>query len=96
MKTKSETDLLLFTFVMYVKNQFNKNIKTFTSKTGRELFCYDKFGFLHKKACVETPQNNVVVKRKHKYISMMLPVIFIFNLVYQRFIDLILLLMLFI
>jgi len=56
---------LLFTFVMYVKNQFNKNIKTFTSKHGRELFCYDKFGILNKKACVETPQDNVVVKRKN-------------------------------
>jgi len=71
MKAKSETETLLHNFATYVKNQFGLNIKTIRSDNGKEFVfstVFNKFGFLHQRTCVETPQQNSVVERKHQHI----------------------------
>ena len=71
MKSKSETSGLLNSFVMLTKNQFNQSIKIMRTDNDQE-FCwlefYEKHGIIHQKTCVETPQQNSIVERKHNYI----------------------------
>jgi len=71
MKNKGETISLLQNFIVYVKNQFNKNIKTIRTNTKQE-FCwkdfYYKHGIIHQTPCTETPQQNSNVERKHQHI----------------------------
>jgi len=69
MRNKSETRSLLENFVIYVKTQFNKCIKTIRSDNGVEFnykALYEKNEILHQTSCVGTPQQNSVVERKHQ------------------------------
>ena len=71
MKNKSETRNLLQHFVIHIKNQFAKSIKTIRTDNGKELCWndfYDKNGIIHKSSCNETPQQNSIVERKHQHI----------------------------
>lgn len=68
MTAKSETRSLLQNFVIFVKTQFNKSVKSIRSDNGSEFLYqefYDKFGILHQTSCVATPQQNSIVERKH-------------------------------
>jgi len=71
MKSKNETGDLINNFVFFIKNQFDKNIKIIRTDNGHE-FCwqdfYDRNGIIHQTSCVETPQQNSVVERKHQHI----------------------------
>jgi hypothetical protein len=71
MKTKSETRSLIKIFLTYVDNQFNMAVKMIRSNNGVE-FCvhdlYDSKGIIHQTSCVETPEQNSVVERKHRHI----------------------------
>lgn len=54
-----------------VKTQFNKNIKTIRSDNGPKYKLssfYANKGILHQTSCVETPQQNGIVERKHQHI----------------------------
>jgi len=98
MKNKSETRTLLYNFVMYVKNQFHHNIKTIRSDNGKEFLfneLYDKFGILHQRYCVENPQQNSVIERKHQHI-LNITLVLSFSQVCLKLTGLMLLLMLFI
>ena len=58
MHSKSETRKLLLNFVIYIKNQFEKNIKIIRSDNGPEFDytdLYNSYGIEHQKSCVETP-----------------------------------------
>jgi len=71
MHSKSETIKLLLNFVIYVKNQFEKNIKIIRSDNGPEfeyIDLYNNYGIEHKKSCVGNPEQNFVVERKHQHI----------------------------
>jgi len=71
MKNKSETRSILDNFVIYTRNQFNKFIKIIRIDNGSEFNykeLYDKFGIMHQTSCIETPQQNAVVERKHQHI----------------------------
>ena len=71
MKNKSETRFILDNFVIYIWNQFNRCIKIMRTDNGSEFNykeLYDKFDIMHQTSCVETPQQNVVVERKHQHI----------------------------
>jgi len=71
MKNKSKTRSLLNNFVIYARTQFNRNIKIIRSDNGSEFNCkefYDNLGIIHQTSCVETPQQNSVVERKHQHI----------------------------
>jgi len=71
MKSKSETRSLFLNFIIYVKNQFHYAVKIIRTDNGKEFEydeLYDKFGILHQRTCIETPQQNSVVERKHQHI----------------------------
>jgi len=71
MKNKIETRPLLLNFVIYDKNQFNHSIKVIRSDNGKEFDyndLYERFGIIHERSCVETPQQNSIVERKHQHI----------------------------
>jgi hypothetical protein len=71
MKAKSETRGLLRNFIAYVQTQFNTFVKAIWSDNGLEFNMYDFYaehGILHQISCVETPQQNSVVERKHRHI----------------------------
>jgi hypothetical protein len=71
MKNKSKTCHLVRNFITYVENQFNTSVKIIRSDNGPEFMMTDFFaekGILHQTSCVETPQQNSVVERKHRHI----------------------------
>ena len=71
LKHKSETQIFLPQFATMVNTQFNSKIKTIRSDNGTEFYLKDFFhsnGILHQLSCVDTPQQNAVVERKHQHI----------------------------
>lgn len=72
LKTKDETRDSLINFVAYVEKQLNKHIKCLRSDNGTQFLALHSFlsskGILHQKSCVETPQQNGIVERKHQHI----------------------------
>jgi hypothetical protein len=68
MKAKSET---IKSFVALVETQFNKTVKSIRSDNGPEFLLnnwYNSKGIIHQRSCVETPQQNGIVERKHQHI----------------------------
>lgn len=54
-----------------VETQHSTNLKCIRSDNGTEFFLKDFFkfkGILHQLTCVDTPQQNAVVERKHQHI----------------------------
>jgi len=71
MKTKSETRQHVIDFITLIENHFNYNVKTVKSDNGPEFNIpqfYASKGILHQTSCVETPQQNARVERKHQHI----------------------------
>ncbi len=71
MKLKSEARSLLESFITMVKTQFGHQIKTIRSDNGQEFHMpsfYASLGISQQHSCVETPQQNSVVERKHQHI----------------------------
>ena len=68
---KSETRSLLQSFIHLVENQFSTKVKILCSDNGPEFdirsFYSDK-GIVHQTSCIATPQQNGVVKRKHRHL----------------------------
>lgn len=63
--------MLFLKFYAYVQNQFGVSIKCIHSDNGTEFKLhdfYDKCGIIHQLTCVETPQQNAVVERKHQHL----------------------------
>ena len=68
MKSKSTASSLIQSFFQMVLNQFKVPIKVIRSDNGPEFVLstfYASKGVLHQLSCVETPQQNAVVERKH-------------------------------
>ncbi|KAK2413561.1 putative mitochondrial protein [Trifolium repens] len=71
MKFKSETRNHIINFVSYIENQFNTKLKCLRSDNGCEFLMTDFFlskGIIHQRSCVESPQQNGIVERKHQHI----------------------------
>ena len=71
LKNKSDCITVIPQFFSYVENQFKTSIKAFRSDNAKELVFKDFFpqkGVLHQFFCVERPQHNSVVERKHLHI----------------------------
>jgi len=62
MRDKSEASMLLQNFVVFVKNQFGKDVKIIRSDNGKEFTSrsmekfYCEKGIMHQTSCVDTPQ----------------------------------------
>ena len=58
--------------IVFIINHFNSNIKFVRTNNAKKLSdepmaqLYRTFGIVHKKSCVETPQQNGIVERKHR------------------------------
>ena len=71
MHSKSDTRPLLISFFNMVETQFHIKIKSVRSDNGLEFFMTDFFstkGIIHQKSCRGTPQQNLVVERKHQHL----------------------------
>jgi hypothetical protein len=71
MHQKSQTRSILQIFFHLVATQFQHTIKCLRSDNGAEFQMVDFFakqGTSHQLSCVETPQQNSVVERKHQHI----------------------------
>lgn len=74
MKNKSEAAQLFQEFCIYVTNHFTSGVKTIRSDNAPDLcegpmkkFCAD-MGIIHQTTCSYTPQQNIIVERKHRHI----------------------------
>lgn len=71
MQHKSETLHLVSRFCIMIETRFHKKIKSFRTDNAKELAFTDLFqqrSILHHFSCVQTPQQNSVVERKHQHL----------------------------
>jgi len=71
LKTKSEVPSHIQNFIHLIQNQHNVTPKIIRSDNGPEFLLSDFYasqGIIHQKSCVETPQQNGRVERKHQHI----------------------------
>ena len=71
MKHKSETLCLIQSFYNMIFTQFKVPIKILRFDNGPEFALnsfYASKGIIHHPSCVETPQQNSVVERKHQHL----------------------------
>ena len=69
--SKSQTRSHIIQFFKMIETQFNLNIKCLRSDNGPEFNMSDFFltkGVIHQRSCVETPQQNSTVERKHQHL----------------------------
>ena len=58
-------------FVIFIQTQFETAIKVIRSDNGTEFFITNSFinkGIMHQTSCVNTPQQNSIVERKHGHL----------------------------
>ena len=68
---KSDVHHIVPRFCAMIETQFSYKIKKFRSDNAKKLVFADYFskqGILHQYSCVETPQQNSVVERKHQHL----------------------------
>lgn len=71
MHSTSQTSDIIPSFVAMVHTQINLNVKTIRTDNGVEfnlVSFYASHGIIHQCSCVETPQQNGIVERKHQHI----------------------------
>ena len=71
MVQKSEARKFLINFIQMIETQFDARIKTIRSDNGHEFNMpdfYSSKGIVHQTSCVNTPQQNGVVERKHRHL----------------------------
>ncbi|XP_057252283.1 retrovirus-related Pol polyprotein from transposon RE1 isoform X1 [Beta vulgaris subsp. vulgaris] len=72
MRNKSDAYDALATFVQMAKTQFDKRVKVVRSDNAVELddkhykHMFDKLGIVHQTSCVDTPEQNGRVERRHR------------------------------
>jgi len=71
MHNKSEVRASIISFSAYAENHFSIKAKTIHTDNGIEFSLHDFFAskeIIHQTTCVETPEQNGIVERKHKHI----------------------------
>ena len=71
LKQKSDVVKVLKKIVVFVQRQFETTIKIIRSDNGSEFFMTNFFvneGIVHQISCVNTPQQNSIVERKHGHL----------------------------
>lgn len=74
MRLKSETSTHIKSLISSVETQHNTKVKCVRSNNGREFLTnefYRSKGIIHQTSCVETPQLNGIVERKHQHVMSM-------------------------
>ena len=69
--TKADIKHNIESFANLVENQFNCKIKILHSDNGGEFhmkYIFHTKRIIHQTSCVETPQQNGIVERKHQYL----------------------------
>ncbi|WVZ08647.1 hypothetical protein V8G54_021993 [Vigna mungo] len=69
--SKVETQSHLQSFITYAERQFKTKVLTIRSDNGTEFIMaefYKNTGIVHQTTCVETPQQNGLVERKHQHL----------------------------
>ena len=70
MKVKSDTRSLLISLFTMIEKPFDTKIKAPRSDNGSEFtkeYFYASKRVIHQLTCVDTPQQNFVVERKHQH-----------------------------
>ena len=69
---KTMAPLQIRNFIAMIERQFFKQVKRIRSDNGTEFMCLTRFfqekGIVHETSCVNTPQQNGCVERKHRHI----------------------------
>ena len=71
LKYKSDVKTILPSFIQLIETQFTVKLKRIRSDNGKEFYLTDFFnnkGIFHETSCVETPQQNSIVERKHQHL----------------------------
>jgi hypothetical protein len=71
MKSKAETRQNIINLIKMIKTQYNHDVKIIRSDNGPEFLMnefYSSNGIIHQTSCVESPQQNGRVERKHQHI----------------------------
>ena len=71
MHSKVKTQYHLKSFITNVERQFESKVKVIRSDNGSEFIMkefYDDIGIVHQTSCIETPQHNEIVERKHPHL----------------------------
>ena len=71
MHTKAETRNIIMNFIASVETQFDSKVKIIRSDNGPEFLMHDFYaskGIIHQTSCVETPEQNGIVERKHQHL----------------------------
>jgi len=71
MKSKSKTRTCIQIFLKFISTQYSAKVKVIRSDNRLEFamsYLYSSLGILHQTSCVETPQQNSVVERKHRHL----------------------------
>lgn len=71
LKGKFQVQTLVQNFIVYIEKQHNAVVKVVRSDNGLAFALgnfYNAKGILHQISCVETPQQNARVERKHQFI----------------------------
>ncbi|KAL2932871.1 Retrovirus-related Pol polyprotein from transposon RE1 [Bienertia sinuspersici] len=73
-KNKSDVVSVMEHFLALIENQFGMSVKCVRSDNARELTegkmkeIYQRKGIINQKSCVETPEQNAKVERKHRHL----------------------------
>jgi len=71
MHTKAETRHIIMNFIAFIGTQFDSKVKIIRSDNGPEFLMHDFYaskGIIHQTSCVETPEQNGIVERKHQHL----------------------------
>ncbi|GMI63777.1 hypothetical protein HRI_000047000 [Hibiscus trionum] len=88
MQHKYDVSAIIPQFISMVKRQFTFDIKMFRSDNAPDLKfteLFGKLGIVHQFSCVETPQQNSVVERKHQHLLSVARALFFQSRVPLRF-----------
>ena len=71
LKLKYDVKTILPSFILQIENQFNLKLQRIRSDNGKEFLLHDFYStkrIFHETTCVETPQQNSIVERKHQHL----------------------------